>query len=1500
MSNKIQAYNEPQELPTDKKALKKQKGSRDGLRRQSVIESRSKWDFKSMQSMFSRSKSSAGGENSGNKFSDFISDVNQYIQLQYTSKDPSIDLLDTADPQQDKVCIKIAECLTGENISKQLKNACCSYDGNYLATWNTQNVSLMAIEKVGDARTIPVNFDTLDEPSQVFFMPECKNLAVVEYQEVRIYDIATADVVKTYKLSLDEEGDKQDDIEPLVFKYFVSIPGRLPGIGESHDRHPLILVLCDDYFFYYLSLRKEEGIDSEKSTVIRRYSIPYELKDFRGSEYYIPMGNQHYLTIKYDTTKDVSTTTLKVWKTQIDLTYKASYGQYTWPNQTESGLQIVNETDEENKRITCIDQMNSSSTCTKIWVYDSMHKVHMWMKWNREYKISFEKIMDGWGDLEPTSIESKSNRDYVFVQLGHKFVYILGHSNGNYSIISTHKIQQDSATLVPYNLDKMVIRQATGAFYFPLDFPPTYRAEFMNLPDQQCSMNTCSILNLENGILVSVDSASKTLYHRYHKHAPLQQSTLGGIASQKDIHTISTLRDCKAIKDTTKALFFFANKDTYVGHYFKIQIMVVDFSEEKPRCISFNHETSLLEKPTTFSLSPDGRTVTISHRDGVSLIYADGTKQTVCFKGVQGRSVLIQPPIGDEYLMLWNSADNEVQFSCCFNYFNPKDPSEPPGEECPLNMVVDYKLFKLSEDRSTLVLYGKEGFCVLDTVTKKFQLHSPEGAFELSEHSLEISPDGKLLAVHSTIENRAYLYCTKTLQRQSLGVCHTVSKYITFAFIDYLQKIVIYDVNQGKMNFFSKKELKPVEFPTYFKIGEQVLPREVNLVSMVVNEKSFVAIAAYPVHLQVLIKLRFPLNNVNHLNMYLIRQQISNYFSTDLVDKKASSLNKIIQLISLSPKHSLILHPIFTILVYMLNNYQGFCQYCDLFDSQEVLFFRHNLLDMFFTINMKESMSAVLDVMKKFNSKHQRYPEIDVDSTVLMINTLRRKLLTDQLREEMITLIIFAPYFEKVVGELKVEQYAMAVYTPPPPTREKEQSTLKSDCVKTSLREILKSDPVNLQDMMVYESLIPLDMSTGSDFSKAFFSMVKSISRDNIKTKFKTVIYHKWSKVQRHALAYAFLLWTMNTLLYVFLGYYPERRGLLITVIILNIFFIFFEIKCAASASRSYVKDKWNYVDIGAQTFSIVICLLCYGTPPGELSMTLSFLKVICVLLMGFRSLTWLRVFQSTRYLITMVLEVFIDVVPFLIILVAASLLTSFAWLVLPHLGPVTSTTQEMTFFASMIIPIDMIFGNGPENSVEESAARFWLILISNAVLTLVFLNFLIALISGTFERISADKDLYDVMELLYIIKDFDAFLSGIAPTFRKVFKQKVKKTQVYYISVMPYVAENSIIGEVEKMIESSEERSKKHMNAECSVIANMVYKQNLATREEVKREGSINTIMLQELKQHLAKSETNWKGVNERLTKLETVIKRLADKLENQPKTGTLIVETDPIPPTN
>ena len=82
--------------------------------------------------------------------------------------------------------------------------------------------------------------------------------------------------------------------------------------------------------------------------------------------------------------------------------------------------------------------------------------------------------------------------------------------------------------------------------------------------------------------------------------------------------------------------------------------------------------------------------------------------------------------------------------------------------------------------------------------------------------------------------------------------------------------------------------------------------------------------------------------------------------------------------------------------------------------------------------------------------------------------------------------------------------------------------------------------------------------------------------------------------------------------------------------------------------------------------------------------------------------------------------------------------------------------------YESFYAIVFLIYGSGPTAEADESnfkGVRFVILSIGYVALSLCYLNFLIAFISGTFERIQDKKDLHDVKELLDIIVDLNSFL---------------------------------------------------------------------------------------------------------------------------------------------
>ena len=325
-----------------------------------------------------------------------------------------------------------------------------------------------------------------------------------------------------------------------------------------------------------------------------------------------------------------------------------------------------------------------------------------------------------------------------------------------------------------------------------------------------------------------------------------------------------------------------------------------------------------------------------------------------------------------------------------------------------------------------------------------------------------------------------------------------------------------------------------------------------------------------------------------------------------------------------------------------------------------------------------------------------------------------------------------------------------------------------------------------LQTYEIHRSLTKLDLSSGSHACTNLFLTMSKLTDEAIETTMLPMIYYKWSVIRRFGFLFSFLYWVMAILAYTFFGYYSDLLGLGVVVCILNVLFFCYEVKCAVSLGlKTHLKNPWNWVDLLILGFSFSCVVSCLASPSKINDSNMVWLRIFAASAIWTRAITWLRVFGPTRYLITMVLQVFIDMVPFLIVFLTAIVAYAYIWRLSPLLeDPLPQSSLEpSSFYESLYVPVMLIFGNGltgeqvGDGEEKFSIIRFVINAIGNLVLSLTFLNFLIAVISGTYEKVNEKKDLHDVRELLGMIIEFNAFLE-------KIVRKNTKPT--YFITLHP------------------------------------------------------------------------------------------------------------------
>ncbi|CDW82936.1 wd-40 repeat protein [Stylonychia lemnae] len=224
-----------------------------------------------------------------------------------------------------------------------------------------------------------------------------------------------------------------------------------------------------------------------------------------------------------------------------------------------------------------------------------------------------------------------------------------------------------------------------------------------------------------------------------------------------------------------------------------------------------------------------------------------------------------------------------------------------------------------------------------------------------------------------------------------------------------------------------------------------------------------------------------------------------------------------------------------------------------------------------------------------------------------------------------------------------------------------------------------------------------------------------------------------------------------------------------------SFYFICYEIRQSLYIGFSYVKSFWNYIDILAPIS--VIILQCFQFLEFQdyylENDTNRCILSISTLLMWMKFLSIFRIFQSTNYLIRMVYEVIYDMGVFLFVytLVVAAFGDAFL--------KISSGNEEDDKFISSFIPAVLyaysmtLGGYDLENLGNVAVDLVWILWILCTIIgMIVMLNLLIAIVSGTHDKVIQNQRGAQYKEMAHIISE-NSYL--VSENKRKAYVQQDK-----------------------------------------------------------------------------------------------------------------------------
>lgn len=487
-----------------------------------------------------------------------------------------------------------------------------------------------------------------------------------------------------------------------------------------------------------------------------------------------------------------------------------------------------------------------------------------------------------------------------------------------------------------------------------------------------------------------------------------------------------------------------------------------------------------------------------------------------------------------------------------------------------------------------------------------------------------------------------------------------------------------------------------------------------------------------------------------------IEDTIGKHLETIVQNKKSEYLSK--NLLAIIESHGWMcwaLNPFFSLLLIFLEDLELLESYFSYLSIERMLQ-NHKIMTLLLKTSKTNSLKKILSQLEEFSTKNNRQPLINYEEiTDLMLNQ-NESFLKNETGKSFLRSLILGPTSVRIVSQFSQDN---RVFDLEPFTSVKRDlpsyfERLTKDSAEKDMHEV--------ETYRCYHSLFPLDMRNGSNFSRVLFTTIQGVSDEDLKTKYYPLVRYKWKMIKWFAYLYAFLILSCTVLAYIYLGSRWDLQVLGGLTILLNSFFILYEVKCGISQGKEYFQEIFNLFDLIVHGFSIGTVSAMIRLNGQDPYLALNWCRVITIVFLGYRTITWLRINSQTRHLISILLAVFFDMLPFIVILTGFIFIFGFAWKLTPVLLEDPYSRGELSFYEAIQVPVYMVFGNWPNTEADGSifnTVKFLIMVAGNLVITLTLANFLIALLSGTFERISTEAEVHNVREMLALITEFDVFL---------------------------------------------------------------------------------------------------------------------------------------------
>ena len=279
----------------------------------------------------------------------------------------------------------------------------------------------------------------------------------------------------------------------------------------------------------------------------------------------------------------------------------------------------------------------------------------------------------------------------------------------------------------------------------------------------------------------------------------------------------------------------------------------------------------------------------------------------------------------------------------------------------------------------------------------------------------------------------------------------------------------------------------------------------------------------------------------------------------------------------------------------------------------------------------------------------------------------------------------------------------------------------------------------------------PIDIRNGSNCSRDFFRGLDGCINEVIMGDYQYLINYKWKLLRPFILTHALGFWVLVLAMSYHLVFAQDSVLLLLLCVLMNLIYVVYEVICAWGEFFDHIFRDMNWLDLACYAVNIFSLILIWSRTSQKFRYIIFVFDIFFYFLRG---ITYLRIFKQTRYLISMILKVFFDMLSFLIILFLCMAAISMVSMNLKLLRD-----EEADFETSFIDVYLLALGEFRTLETTDTLIEWIQFIVTTIVMTLVLLNLLIAIISNTYEEVKGQRAFFDLKEKLGIISDFENFL---------------------------------------------------------------------------------------------------------------------------------------------